>query len=39
MTEILLVEDDKGIVANLTEYLTSEGYSIGTGRGNEAARE
>lgn len=28
MTEILLVEDDKGIVANLTEYLTSEGYSV-----------
>lgn len=33
MTEILLVEDDKGIVANLTEYLTSEGYSVKSASG------
>ena len=28
MTRILLVEDDKSIVANLTEFLTSEGYRV-----------
>lgn len=28
MTRILLVEDDKGIVTNLTEYLTKEGYAV-----------
>lgn len=28
MTKILLVEDDKSIVTNLTEYLTKEGYAI-----------
>ncbi len=28
MTRILLVEDDKGIVSNLTEYLSKEGYEV-----------
>ena len=28
MTQILLVEDDKGIVTNLTEYLAKEGYAV-----------
>ena len=28
MTRILLVEDDKGIVTNLTEYLSREGYEV-----------
>lgn len=28
MTRILLVEDDRGIVKNLTEYLVKEGYEI-----------
>ncbi len=28
MTKILLVEDDKGIVSNLTQFLTSEGYEV-----------
>lgn len=28
MTHILLVEDDKGIVTNLTEFLQKEGFSI-----------
>ncbi len=28
MTKILLVEDDKSIVANLTQFLTSEGYEV-----------
>ena len=39
MTEILLVEDDKGIVANLTEYLTSEGYSVKSASGQAGARK
>ncbi len=37
MTKILLVEDDKGIVANLTEFLTSEGYEIRSASGQSAA--
>ena len=37
MTEILLVEDDKGIVANLTKYLTSEGYSVKSASGQAGA--
>ncbi len=37
MTKILLVEDDKGIVANLTEFLTSEGYEIKSASGQSAA--
>ena len=28
MTRILLVEDEKGIVTNLTEYLIKEGYTV-----------
>ena len=28
MTHILLVEDDKSIVTNLTDFLQSEGFSI-----------
>lgn len=28
MTKILLVEDDKAIVANLTEFLNNEGYAV-----------
>ncbi len=40
---ILLVEDDRGIVANLTEFLTSEGYDVtgapGQSKALELARE
>ena len=28
MTRILLVEDDRGIVTNLTEFLSKEGYEV-----------
>lgn len=37
MTKILLVEDDKAIVANLTEFLNSEGYSVKSVSGQTAA--
>ncbi len=37
MTKILLVEDDKAIVANLTEYLNSEGYAVESVSGQAAA--
>ena len=37
MTKILLVEDDKSIVANLTEFLTAEGYDVKSAYGQEAA--
>ena len=37
MTRIMLVEDDKGIVANLTEYLTKEGYEVKSASGQSAA--
>lgn len=37
MTKILLVEDDKAIVANLTEYLNSEGYAVESVSGQTAA--
>lgn len=37
MTKILLVEDDKGIVANLTEFLTGEGYEVRSASGQEEA--
>lgn len=33
MIKILLVEDDKYIVANLTEFLASEGYSVKSASG------
>ncbi len=35
--KFLLVEDDKGIVDNLTEFLTSEGYDIKTASGQSSA--
>lgn len=37
MTKILLVEDDKGIVANLSEFLTSEGFLVESAPGQKAA--
>lgn len=37
MTKILLVEDDKAIVANLTEFLNSEGYIVKSVSGQTAA--
>jgi len=37
MTKILLVEDDKAIVANLTEFLNSEGYAVESVSGQTAA--
>lgn len=36
MTRILLVEDDKGIVTNLTEYLAKEGYEVKSASGQKA---
>lgn len=37
MIKILLVEDDKSIVSNLTEFLTSEGYEIKNASGQSGA--
>lgn len=37
MTKILLVEDDKAIVANLTEFLNNQGYIVGSVSGQTAA--
>lgn len=37
MTKILLVEDDKGIVAGLTEFLTAEGYAVKSASGQAGA--
>lgn len=37
MTKILIVEDDKGIVENLTEFLTKEGYSVLSANGQKKA--
>ena len=37
MTKILLVEDDKAIVANLTEFLNTEGYIVRSVSGQTAA--
>lgn len=37
MTKILLVEDDKLIITNLTEYLTNEGFEIKSVTGQTAA--
>ena len=39
MTKILLVEDDKNIVLNLTEFLNSEGYIVNNVSGQTAAME
>ena len=39
MTKILLVEDDREIVANLTEYLTTEGFSVKNANGQSRALE
>lgn len=39
MTKILLVEDDKNIVSNLTEFLNSEGYIVSNVSGQSAAME
>ncbi|MBO5280912.1 MAG: response regulator transcription factor, partial [Clostridia bacterium] len=37
MTKILLVEDDKAIVTNLTEFLNTEGYAVKSASGQSAA--
>lgn len=37
MVKILLVEDDRGIVGNLTEFLTSEGYGVKNASGQTEA--
>ena len=37
MTKILLVEDDKAIVSNLTEFLNNEGYLVKSVSGQSAA--
>ena len=37
MTHILLIEDDKSIVTNLTEYLVGEGYRVSSAAGQSAA--
>ncbi len=39
MTKILLVEDDKAIVSNLTEFLNNEGYTVGSAAGQTEAME
>ncbi len=39
MTKILLVEDDKNIVFNLTEFLNNEGYIVSNVTGQTAAME
>lgn len=39
MIKILLVEDDKSIVSNLTEFLNSEGYSVKAASGQVTALE
>lgn len=37
MTKLLLVEDDRGIVSNLTEFLNREGYSVKSAPGQSGA--
>lgn len=37
MIRILLVEDEKGIVSNLTEFLHAEGYEVGSAPGQQDA--
>ena len=39
MTKILLVEDDKNIILNLTEFLNSEGFIVNNVSGQTAAME
>lgn len=39
MTKILLVEDDKAIVSNLTEFLNNEGYIVRSASGQSEALE
>ncbi len=39
MTKLLLVEDDKSIVTNLTEFLTAEGYGVKSASGQSGALE
>ena len=39
MNRILLVEDDKEIIANLTEFLTGEGFSVKNANGQTKALE
>lgn len=37
MTKILVVEDDRSIVSNLSEFLTSEGFNVRTADGQKTA--
>ena len=39
MTKILLVEDDKGIIENLTIFLTNEGFAVESVNGQKATLE
>ena len=39
MTKILIVEDDKGIIENLTEFLEGEGFSVVSVNGQKKALE
>lgn len=39
MAKILLVEDDKGIVNNLTEFLETEGFAVKSANGQKGALE
>ena len=39
MNKILLVEDDKEIIANLIEFLSKEGFSVKNAKGQNAALE
>ncbi|MBR2106964.1 MAG: response regulator, partial [Treponema sp.] len=39
MAKILLVEDDKNIISNLTEFLNSEGYIVSNVSGQTAAMD
>lgn len=39
MTKILIVEDDKGIIENLTEYLEGEGFAVISANGQTKALE
>ncbi len=39
MTKILLVEDDKGIIENLTDFLSGEGFSVTNADGQKKALE